>query len=584
VDSASSLRVDGLLRAQNDIRLGGVSGPNHTQDLFFYHNGSEFGEFLEWDPDYSQFAFSAPLATPSGALQEIPPTNRFLSLDDQTGPEPGLSGRLGGNLEIGSSLPADDDLLLFDGGADSFGWSGINNRFEMSAPLAVGTLRDPANPTLFLALDAIASGPEPPLSGRLSRDLELGSESGPAPTQLLFNGGYEAMRWDPGSYRFEFTNNLNIVGDLTATGTKSFIQNHPEDPNLEVRYVALEGDEAATYTRGVARLENGVARIALGETFAWVTDPETGLTANLTPLGQAADLYVESMSTTELVVRGSAETPPDAAFSYLVMGLRLGYQDFAPVRPRSTAAPVPSPASYNAWYSKNPGLRGYSPRARFEAMPTVAGVWPAGTALTARELQASIGEYDSERADPAKEGVHEALVPAPRANVMAASPEEQPVPVARPLLDLKARSFLSSDPGVARLAEISESVEAGDVLALDPDRPGVLRLARTASDPAVLGVAAGKAGMVLGAVGPDGSAESEPGDPSARARVALSGIVSCKVDAGYGAILPGDLLTSSPTPGHAMRADDPRPGTVVAKALQPLDSGTGTILVLVMLR
>ena len=46
----------------------------------------------------------------------------------------------------------------------------------------------------------------------------------------------------------------------------------------------------------------------------------------------------------------------------------------------------------------------------------------------------------------------------------------------------------------------------------------------------------------------------------------------------------GDLLTTSPTPGHAMRADDPRPGTIVGKALEPLESGTGMVRVLVMLR
>ena len=66
--------------------------------------------------------------------------------------------------------------------------------------------------------------------------------------------------------------------------------------------------------------------------------------------------------------------------------------------------------------------------------------------------------------------------------------------------------------------------------------------------------------------------------------VALAGRVPVKVDAWYGSIQVGDLLTSSPTPGHAMRADDPRPGTVIGKALEALESGTGKISVLVMLR
>ena len=68
------------------------------------------------------------------------------------------------------------------------------------------------------------------------------------------------------------------------------------------------------------------------------------------------------------------------------------------------------------------------------------------------------------------------------------------------------------------------------------------------------------------------------------APVALSGMALCKVDAGYGAIHPGDLLTTSPTEGHAMRSADPQPGPILAKALEPLDAGTGSIRVLVMLR
>ena len=68
------------------------------------------------------------------------------------------------------------------------------------------------------------------------------------------------------------------------------------------------------------------------------------------------------------------------------------------------------------------------------------------------------------------------------------------------------------------------------------------------------------------------------------APVALSGTVLCKVDAGFGAIQVGDLLTTSVTPGHAMRSDEFHPGTILGKALEPLEAGTGLIKVLVMLR
>lgn len=53
-----------------------------------------------------------------------------------------------------------------------------------------------------------------------------------------------------------------------GNGLKNFVQNHPGDPELVVVYTAIEGPEAATFTRGTARLRDGEARIALDETFA----------------------------------------------------------------------------------------------------------------------------------------------------------------------------------------------------------------------------------------------------------------------------------------------------------------------------
>jgi hypothetical protein len=66
--------------------------------------------------------------------------------------------------------------------------------------------------------------------------------------------------------------------------------------------------------------------------------------------------------------------------------------------------------------------------------------------------------------------------------------------------------------------------------------------------------------------------------------MAVVGIVPCKVSAENGPIRPGDLLVTSATPGHAMRDSDPGVGTVLGKALERLESGTGTIRVLVSLQ
>jgi hypothetical protein len=71
-----------------------------------------------------------------------------------------------------------------------------------------------------------------------------------------------------------------------------------------------------------------------------------------------------------------------------------------------------------------------------------------------------------------------------------------------------------------------------------------------------------------------------------RRPVALVGKVYCKVDATYAPIEVGDLLTTSATPGHAMKAIDHAKafGSVLGKALGPLPSGRGLLPVLVALQ
>ena len=71
-----------------------------------------------------------------------------------------------------------------------------------------------------------------------------------------------------------------------------------------------------------------------------------------------------------------------------------------------------------------------------------------------------------------------------------------------------------------------------------------------------------------------------------RRPVALSGKVYCRVDATYAPIEAGDMLSTSRTPGHAMKACDAGRafGAVLGKALRPLVSGRGLIPILVCLQ
>jgi hypothetical protein len=68
--------------------------------------------------------------------------------------------------------------------------------------------------------------------------------------------------------------------------------------------------------------------------------------------------------------------------------------------------------------------------------------------------------------------------------------------------------------------------------------------------------------------------------------IALVGKVFCWVDADFGPVEVGDLLTTSSTHGHAMKAQDPLKafGSVIGKALMPLMEGKGLIPILVALQ
>jgi hypothetical protein len=124
----------------------------------------------------------------------------------------------------------------------------------------------------------------------------------------------------------------------------------------------------------------------------------------------------------------------------------------------------------------------------------------------------------------------------------------------------------------------ADSVEPGTVMVLGDE--GGLRPSQQPYDKRVAGVVSGagayKPGIVL---------DKQPAQ-SDRKPIALLGKVYCKVDAGYAAIEVGDLLTTSASPGHAMKASEPFKafGAVIGKALRPLKEGQGLIPILIALQ
>ena len=121
-------------------------------------------------------------------------------------------------------------------------------------------------------------------------------------------------------------------------------------------------------------------------------------------------------------------------------------------------------------------------------------------------------------------------------------------------------------------------IAPGMVLIIDPDHPGKLTLSTQAYDRRVAGIAAGANG--LGSAVRLGAGQFD-------LDVALAGRVYCQVDATEHGVEPGDLLTTSSVPGHAMKVTDPAraTGAVLGKAMEPLRQGEkGQILVLVTLQ
>jgi hypothetical protein len=133
---------------------------------------------------------------------------------------------------------------------------------------------------------------------------------------------------------------------------------------------------------------------------------------------------------------------------------------------------------------------------------------------------------------------------------------------------------------VAEWVESSQALPAGTVVVLDHTRSNQVIASSQAYDTRVAGVISAQPGITLGEKG------------ESKVLVATTGRVKVKVDASAGPIQVGDLLVTSGKDGLAMKSQSidlggvqiHRPGTLIGKALEPLPSGTGEILVLLSLQ
>lgn len=133
---------------------------------------------------------------------------------------------------------------------------------------------------------------------------------------------------------------------------------------------------------------------------------------------------------------------------------------------------------------------------------------------------------------------------------------------------------------LAEWVPATDNLEPGTVVVLNTDKSNEVMASMTAYDTAVAGVVSAQPGLILGEKGLD------------KEMIATTGRVKVRVDASKAPIKVGDLLVTSGKSGVAMKSQPVemsgiamhRPGTIIGKALEPLASGEGMILVLLSMQ
>jgi len=372
-------------------------------------------------------------------------------------------------------------------------------------------------------------------------------------------GGYFNDR--DGSYAYAGYGAYKIYG----TGTVSFVQNHPTKKDRTIVYAAPEGDEVAVYTRGSGRLTKGEARVALGETFALVANPDIGVTAHVTPRGDAR-LWVQEVSPTEIVVRGPADV--DVDFDYLVYGLRIGFETLPIVQVKKEESYLPTASTLAEYEAGQTDTVASSALVRFTAERQRLTGAPADlTRAGALATQINAGREEwiaSRRSEDEARRKEMAAVRDARDTPHATDPQRvEPArePVAAPSPAVEPIVERERPAGTTLVLQAAQATEAGEIMSLDPAHPGTAVKSATPGEALIVGCAL---------AGGDGAIA-----------IATAGVALCRADASSAAIEVGDLLIASSIEGHAMKHDGtlPKPA-ILGRAVDPLPVGAGLIRVL----
>lgn len=342
-------------------------------------------------------------------------------------------------------------------------------------------------------------------------------------------------------------------GNGFTTGYQAFMQEGTS--GRSVTY-AIASPSVDVMIHGTAKLAAGETMVPFPPKFAELFSEAAPVTVFVSPVGQTAPLSVASSSARGFEIGGADGRATEAQFAWIAIGSRKGYENVE-VPSEVLAADFEANMEQVAFDENN--LQGsglgmvFDGSLRFGPPPES----PRDEGAVRREDSAPATGSISDPQTGRHQKSAQPQAPLSGAGSYVAS---------RPGAPGEGAITASPAPGQA-LFNVKEAVETGDVLVLNPANGDELYRCQRPSDPMVVGISGGDAGA-MGEV-----------------PVFQYGTSWVRVDAQYGPIARGDLLTTSTTPGHAMRAPRPiEPGTVIGKALEPLESGTGLIKVLVMLR
>ncbi|MEM7659709.1 MAG: hypothetical protein AAF399_26585, partial [Bacteroidota bacterium] len=123
----------------------------------------------------------------------------------------------------------------------------------------------------------------------------------------------------------------------------NFRMDHPEDPEKEIWYAAMEGPEAGAYERGTATLQQGEVFVPFSDHFQLVVNPST-MTITLTPLDASSKgMAVVEKTASGFRVKELFEGAGNYSFDWEVKAVRAGFEDYRVIRDKAESLPSTLP-------------------------------------------------------------------------------------------------------------------------------------------------------------------------------------------------------------------------------------------------